>query len=89
MADAIRVAIHHQKGVLPAGDHKVSGVVAGSRGVGEEIRVRCLLLKILDPPRAPERLDLRFWEVHQVLQVGRETTNHPRKVEQAFRTRAG
>src|SRR4051794_33488814 len=85
MADAVGVAVHHEEGVLPARDHEMSGVVAGPGRVRQEIRVRCFLLEILDPPGAPERLDLRLRELHQVLQDGRETTNQWAKVEQAFR----
>src|SRR6266404_6048680 len=84
MADAVGIAIHHEERVLAPGDHEMRGVVARPRRLGKEIRVRRFLLEILDPPRAPERLDLRLWELHQVLQVGRETTNRSGKVERLF-----
>src|SRR4051812_37959746 len=85
MADAVGVAIHHQERIFPARHDEMRGVVARPGGIGKKTGVGRLLLEILDAPRAPERLDLGLWELHQVLQVGRETTNRRPKVEKAFR----
>src|SRR5688572_190042 len=88
MPDAVGIAVHHEEGVLSARDDEMRGVVAGPRRVRHEIRVRRFLLEIFHAPRAPERFDLGFRELHQVLQLGRETTNRLRKVEQAFTPQA-
>jgi len=85
MTHRVGITVHHQESILAPGNDEMGGVVTGPGGVGQEIRVRRFLLEILDAPWAPERFDFRFRELHQVLQVGRETTNRAPKVEQAFR----
>src|ERR1041385_6581201 len=81
MTHAVRIAIHHQKRVLAARDDEMRGIVTRPRGIGKKIRVGRFLFEILDAPGAPKRFDLRLRELHQVLQVGRETTNRRGKVE--------
>ena len=86
MTDAVGITVHHQEGVLASRDHEMGRVVIGPRGVGKKIRVRRFLFEVFDAPRAPKRFDLRFRELHQVVQVGRETTNRWPKVERLFRS---
>src|SRR3954471_24579229 len=86
MSDAVRITVHHEEGVLAARDDEMSRVVTGPGRVGKKIGVRRFLFEVFDAPRAPQRFDLRFRELHQVVQVGRETTNRWAKVERLFRS---
>src|SRR5450432_1673648 len=74
MANRIGVAVHHQEDVLSSCDDEVGSVVARLRGLGEEVQIAILELKILDTPGTPEGFDLGFGKLHWVVRQKRSGT---------------
>ena len=66
MADRIRVAIHHQEGVLPAGENEVGGIVVRPSGVAEKIRVTIFELESILPARDTRNFDFAFGKLHSI-----------------------
>jgi hypothetical protein len=65
MAYGVRVAVHHQKRILPAHQDKMGRIIAGPRGFGQEIG-GARFFKVLKAPRRPQSFKLGFGKLHQL-----------------------
>src|SRR5438874_3149384 len=66
--DGVGIAVHYQKRIFPAHEDEVSGIIAGTRSLGQEIG-RARFLEVLKAPGRPQSFELGFRKLHQLTRV--------------------